>query len=186
MKKFLSAVAVFCAFATPVSAAPMVLDFEGYAPGTTIGADSLAPLGVVFNLDLDVVSGIGDLPSSGTNSVIAGGYGGFSGWFVGPYAGGVNLISVFAGDDGGDIDSVILRGFNAANELVAMASFAGEAAQWLTITGSGIVSFEIEAIGLVAFDDFTFGSAQVPEPAAVGLLGLGLVGIGALRRRKAA
>lgn len=40
------------------------------------------------------------------------------------------------------------------------------------------------AYGFVNIDNLTFGTSYVPEPGSLGLLGLGLAGLGALRRGK--
>lgn len=170
-----------------------VITFDSLASNTTAAIGTFDANGVRFNQNLFISNGSsGDMPQSAPNAAINGdSFGGdITGFFLGPVT-SVNFISVFAGDVGGDTDTVTLRGFDALNNLIASASFTGLSAQTLSISGAGMTRFEILQTGLIGIDDFTFtaeggGAAAVPEPGSLALLGLGLAGALLARRRKQA
>ena len=163
-----------------------LINFDGFAPGSVQVVGSFDALGVRFNQDLLIGCGCGDLPSSPPNTALSNAPGDFAGnitgFFLGPVT-TVDFISVFAGDVGGDIDTVTLNGYDAFNILVASDTFTATAAQTLSISAAGMVRFEILQSGRIAIDDFTFNPAAVPEPSTLALIGLALAGVGAARRR---
>lgn len=168
------------------SQAAVVITFDTLPTGSTAAVGAFDALGVRFNQALTIGCGCGDLPSSAPNTALSGGGGDITGYFLGSVT-AVDFISVFAGDVGGDVDTVTLNGYDAADQLVSTATFTGESAQTLSISGAGMVRFEILQSGAIAIDDFTFNpaAATVPEPATLALAGLALAGLAASRRRKA-
>ncbi|MDJ1168677.1 PEP-CTERM sorting domain-containing protein [Roseofilum sp. BLCC_M154] len=178
-----SAAAISVGFAGNAKAA--TLDFEGFSSGEIISGDAFSDLGVIFDQDLEVFTGIGVLPQSGINTVSdAASLGGnLSGFFTTA----VDFISVFAGDNGGDTDTVTLLGFDEFDNLVASDTFTDLAAQTLSISGSGITRFEINQVGLIAIDDFTFNptTQSVPEPSLLlgSLMALAAGATGLKRKR---
>jgi hypothetical protein len=185
-KKLLSSLAAALVLSAGAAQAA-VINFDGFAAGSTQAVGTFDALGVRFNEALYICGGTcGDLPSSAPNTAINGeSYGGnITGYFLGPVT-SVDFISVVAGDNGGDTDTVTLRGYDASDTLVGSASFTGTTAQTLSISGAGIVRFEIIQSGLIAIDDFTFNpSAAVPAPAPLALVGAALLGMGFTRRRR--
>ncbi len=174
--------------ATAAIAAPAVattIDFDELTSG--IAGNHYQALGVTFNNNFALYANTNTPGQTNPNMVYnSDDFGGsITGQFVGAYLGGVNFLSVLAGDQCCDLDSVTLNGYDASNNLVGTASFSNVSAQTLSISGPGITHFEILQSGLIAIDNFTFtADEQVPEPAMLGLFGLGALGLGLSRRRK--
>lgn len=131
----------------------LTLTFDEFADETILPPGSFDALGVRFNQNLRVDDGnVGGLAQSLPNYVFNNDNfaNDITGFFLGPVP-SANFISVFAGDAGlGDIDTVILRGFNASNTLVASSSYSGAAAGTVSISGPEITRFEIDQTSLSA------------------------------------
>ncbi len=170
----------------------VTIDFDEFSYDETIAGDTFMDLGVVFDNSLRIYGEMdGALPQSPPNVAANPGSLFFGGDISGFLTETVDFISVFAGDAENplweEIDTVTLLGFNEFDNLVASDTFTAEAAQTLSISGPGIARFEINNVGWIVIDDFTFGPTpvSVPEPAeAVGLLALGAVGAGEILKRK--
>lgn len=178
--------------------------------GTTFGApateveltDQLISYGVLFSSPAQ-----GGVIWNGRDNVAAFGFGISTGFlrsglgdasgiridFVDPVTGqprGASLVSIRAFDGGGDLDTVILTGFDEAGAVVASHAVGpdtfGFPGNVLTVRGDRIThaTFEIPSgPSGVFFDNLKF--VLVPEPAASVLLGLGIAGLAALRRWRA-
>lgn len=112
-------------------------------------------------------------------------------------AGGADMVSIDLGDQGIDSDLIFLEAFNAANMSIGFTSldigtFAGMTTLSLSVANIDHVIFGSRAPAVngssVYSDNFTFNatSTPVPEPGTLALFGLGLLGLGIARRRKAA
>ncbi len=102
-------------------------------------------------------------------------------------------ISLWAGDEGGDLDQWELEAFDAVAGgnslgLVQSAVWNGNPYTQLSISTPGIWRFEARHLGPtgtgIGYDDLQFSNGAIPAPAAIllGTLGTGMVGW--LRRRR--
>lgn len=104
-----------------------------------------------------------------------------------------DFLTFKVGDGGGDLDSWTITAFDLADVAIDVQNLSGTAHQTYTLAVSGIHRIEIVNTTGTDFgylvDNLEFnapGGAAVPVPASIALLGVGLAGLGAARRRRAA
>jgi PEP-CTERM motif len=101
----------------------------------------------------------------------------------------VDSVSIWSANGAGS--QVLMQAYGPTDQLLGGSSSTG-GTTWkqLAFNGAGISSVKLKGTGSGGLDDLSFNVAaasaasDVPEPAALALVGLGLLGVAASRRRK--
>lgn len=178
------------------AACAVTIDFEGLAPGVYDAGTDFS--GLSFDQDIQV-GAFSFLDGPATDGNIARQFlrtGPFTsevgGSIGGMFSSSVSSLTLGAGDVCCDVDNIVLTGFDVNGLIVDTDMFSGPASGFLSIAGSGIVSFflditDVNASGSSGFDNISFELdpvAPVPLPAGLPLLMLGLCGLAGAARRK--
>jgi hypothetical protein len=99
-------------------------------------------------------------------------------------------VSFTIGDGGGDVDVWQIRSYDLNDLLIDTQNISSEARTSVSINVAGIHRVEVDFTGNFGYslDDLAFNTptgAAVPVPGSLALLGLGLLGLGIIRRRRA-
>lgn len=165
-----------------------LIDFDSEALGSFTSR--------TFNGDVTFSTSSGNMNIQNTYS---GSYG-VSGNALGTPNGGAieidfaNTVSAFGFSWGAADRSWEMSLFDTSNNLIETLFISAQTNPYVGFVGadnagvSRVSMVSDSGYDYILLDDFEYvtGSASVPEPASLGLLALGLVGIGALRRRKSA
>jgi len=100
-------------------------------------------------------------------------------------------LSFAVGDDGGDLDSWIIRAFDLNDVLIDTQALAGNSHQIYSLSMPGIHRIWIQNTTGTTFgyavDNLEFATPDdtaIPEPTSMILLGMGLAGMSASRRKR--
>ena len=96
-------------------------------------------------------------------------------------------VSFTVGDAGGDTDIFDIRAYDSSDALVFDNHYENTSRFLVEFGGFDVTRVEVDFTGSFGYslDDLTFNTVrQVPEPASLALLGIGLAGIGIATRKK--
>lgn len=187
--------------ATAITGTGAPVSNPALAGGTVIGFESATP-GVYTTLTIGNVSFVGVDDALRISSDYGGSYN-TSGTHLnnGPYDSTMayslrfnfgSAVNAFAFNWGAADNLWLLSAFDASNNLldslVLTATSSSNSGEYFGLAAAGIsyatlINQSGDAGDWVFIDNFTSSANQVPEPATVSLLGLGLLGLGAMRRR---
>jgi len=195
MKKLIGILSVMLLLLGVGSVGATVIDFESFSAGTIVsGPGVFSDLVLSAGNDNIVVSSSVPGPTlSGLRTAAANPFTHSSPFRADFLISGVNSVSVAMGDYNADSDNLFVQAFNSSNVMLSSVDYVLSAGTYggptLTVTGTDIAYVLFGSTGLylnsVYFDNFAYDVAtSVPEPTTLLLLGLGLLGLAGIRRKK--
>lgn len=186
---------MLCVPAHQAAVAPITIDFDGFASTSSFSG------GTEDGFNLVVVSGQASVdgallgPFSGSNSFHNSTVGGDTvNLFFFPTSGGLfelsSLMAGNAGSPGGFNETLIVRGFRGF--LVGEDRFSAPSGRYASFTPTALAGARLDSLSIVMdprsrpihVDDIVLNTSPVPEPGTLMLVGLGMIGMGAMRRRR--
>ncbi len=175
------------------------IDFEEFAAGTTVSGPGIFD-DVVFTAGSVSIIAVGAVPGpelSGSRTAASFTFSNPDPFKAEFLIAGVNSVSVAMGDYNQDQDNLFLIAYDSLGFVLDEVYYQllGEVygGPTLTVNASNIayvlfgsnspVDANYDYPNSIYFDNFTYNTTPVPEPTALILLGLGLLGLVSLRRR---
>ena len=195
MKRRFSSLAAAAVFATLTPATAATVDFEGLAPGVYAAGTDFSGLSFDQDVQIDAFSFLDGPATDGNIARQFKKTGQFTsdvgGSIGGSFSASISALTLGAGDVCCDLDKIVLTGFDASGNVVDTDTYTGQASGFLSIAGTGIVSYflkitDVNSSGSSGFDNFSFdfeNAAPVPLPASLPMLVLGVAGLGFVGKR---